>query len=315
MTSPVRGDPGFGGVSRLTCEQSIETDTPVAADLELSIIIPALDAAETIGAQLDALVSQAWPGDGEILVADNGSTDGTSEVAGRCGTDARPVRVIDASCAAGAGGARNVAAASARGHKLLFCDADDIVGERWVAAHCTALAADVVSTGPLRVDELNDAAVIRAHGTSHLAGPGSFHGLFEFAPSSNLGVNAPAFREVGGFDESLRTGEDVELCHRLGLPIAWNDNASVSYRYRATTADRWHQGIAYGEFTPLMMSRLSRDGVPGLPPRFAGLRQWAWLIRRLPALRSAGGRQKWIWVAAQRAGRLRGSFRARSLWL
>ncbi len=282
---------------------------------ELSIIVPALDAAETIGAQLHALVDQAWPTAGEILVADNGSTDATAEIARRCGTESRPVRVIDASHATGAGAARNIAAKSARGAKLLFCDADDVVGDRWVAAHWAALASDVVSTGPLRVDELNDTAVADAHGRSHLVGPASFHGLFEFAPSSNMGVNAFAFQEVGGFDESLGTGEDIELCHRLERPLAWNDDASVAYRYRAATADRWRQGMAYGAFTPLMMSRLARSGVAGLPSRFAGLRQWAWLLRRLPELRSPAGRQRWIWVAAQRIGRLRGSARARSVWL
>src|ERR671919_3057602 len=48
--------------------------------MKLSVVIPCLNAAETIGVQLDALRRQKWSERWEVIIADNGSTDATVSV-------------------------------------------------------------------------------------------------------------------------------------------------------------------------------------------------------------------------------------------
>ncbi|MBF2059991.1 glycosyltransferase family 2 protein, partial [Fischerella thermalis] len=43
--------------------------------MKVSVIIPCLNAAETIGVQLEALANQQWSQPWEVIIADNGSTD------------------------------------------------------------------------------------------------------------------------------------------------------------------------------------------------------------------------------------------------
>ncbi|MFA7097562.1 MAG: glycosyltransferase, partial [Gammaproteobacteria bacterium] len=65
--------------------------------VKLSVIIPCLNAERTIGEQLAALAGQRWPERWEVIVADNGSTDGTLAVV-RSFADRLPgLRVVDAS--------------------------------------------------------------------------------------------------------------------------------------------------------------------------------------------------------------------------
>ncbi|VEJ28812.1 Hyaluronan synthase [Rothia dentocariosa] len=103
---------------------------PVAA----SVIIPVYNGANYITQQLDALAAQTGNPSFEVLICDNGSTDGTRAVVE--GYNAPyPLRVIDASQRGGASHARNMGAVQAAGDILIFCDGDDLVEPDWVASH------------------------------------------------------------------------------------------------------------------------------------------------------------------------------------
>ncbi len=58
-----------------------EAGPPPFAIERVSVIIPCLNAAATLGAQLEALSRQTWRGNVEVLVGDNGTTDGSVELA------------------------------------------------------------------------------------------------------------------------------------------------------------------------------------------------------------------------------------------
>ena len=116
--------------------------------MRTSVIIPVLNGAATIGAQLDALAAQTAM-DFELIIADNGSNDGTYDVVARSADRFERVEFVYAADVAGAAAARNIGASAAAGEILLFCDADDLVGPEWVAAHRATLASAAASTGPL----------------------------------------------------------------------------------------------------------------------------------------------------------------------
>src|SRR5689334_3089365 len=110
--------------------------------MELSIVLPCLDEAETLGTCLDkAFASLATLGiAGEVIVADNGSTDGSREIAAARGARVVPVE------RRGYGAALRGGIAAAGGEFVLMADADDSYALDDIGGFVTALrdGADLV---------------------------------------------------------------------------------------------------------------------------------------------------------------------------
>jgi glycosyltransferase involved in cell wall biosynthesis len=88
--------------------------------VRVTTVIPAYNSARVIGRAIDSALRQSTP-PFEIIVVDDGSTDGTGAVAAAYGP---PVRVLQ-QANAGAAAARNAGVAQARGDLIAFLDADD----------------------------------------------------------------------------------------------------------------------------------------------------------------------------------------------
>ena len=173
----------------------------------LSIVIPAHDEAPVIAATLDALADAIGAVDGEVevIVVDDASTDATAAIAR--GHGARVVQVDVRHIA----GARNAGAASARGDRLLFVDADTLVDRKAIAAAMLALDAGAVGGGtavrfmrplPLHVRLAESASIVLFR-------------LFRVTPGCFIFCTREAFAAAGGFDEGLYVAEDVAFGRAL----------------------------------------------------------------------------------------------------
>lgn len=215
---------------------------------EVSVVIPAFNAEQTLGEQLAALSRQAVPFRWEILVCDNGSRDGTVRIVREWQGRLSQLKLVDASARRGPGAARNIGAASAKASLLFFCDADDVVADDWVhEMHQALQKADFVAGGR-RYSLLNS----KASGPADWEAPlftKPFLPQLPAATSSNLGVRTAVFRGVGGFDELLQTAEDIDLCWRIqldGHPLEGRPEAIVHIRRRGNLAAVFRQAYAYG---------------------------------------------------------------------
>jgi glycosyltransferase involved in cell wall biosynthesis len=280
----------------------------------LSVVIPVHDSASTLGAQLEALATQDFDGEWELVVADNGSTDASAEVARRYTGRIPGLRVVDASGRPGPSAARNIGAAAARGAAFAFCDADDVVAPGWLGAVAAGLAEHEFVTGPLEWQRLDPYG---RQSTPGLMSLDPWLGFKPVAPAPNFGITRAAFTRVGGFDERLRFGEEIDLSWRLqlaGCELHFEPEALVHYRLRSSPREVWRQRVRWGMSEVASYKRFRRWGVPREPISDV-LTDYLGLARRVRALRSANGRWRWLRDAGRRWGHIRGSIRYGVLFL
>ncbi|MDW3178159.1 MAG: glycosyltransferase [Acidimicrobiia bacterium] len=282
-----------------------------------SIVIPCYNSAGTLMAQLDQLLPQIAASQAELVLVDNNSTDGTARLIDQV-AQREDVVAVQATARQGASHARNVGVSVARSDRLLFCDADDVVSERWVESLVDSLERHSVVTGPLDVTSVNASDVAKSRAGSHAADrPASFYGLFPIAHGGNMAVTRRAWEEVGPLDESLDAIEDMEWSLRAtvaGHTVAHAPRATVGYRYRTEAVELWRQGLRYGQHRPIV-ARMTYERLGIRPSRLSGIRSWAWLACNLGRARTSHGRAQLAWVAGNRIGNLVGSTRARFLVL
>jgi len=281
----------------------------------LSVVIPCRNAEATLGAQLAALAAQRWEGEWEVIVADNGSTDGSRALAESFRPRLPRLQVIAAGGRGGPGHARNRGAAAARGEALLFCDADDEVAPEWLAALGRALARHDFVASRYEFAKLNPAWVTRARPESQGAGlnPYTYPPFLPHAGGGGLGVKAALHRAVGGFDETMPVLEDTDYCWRLqlaGTPLVFVPEAVVHVRSRGDLRGMFRQNLVFGAGNVAIYKKYRPLGMPRLGPG-PGLLRWLKLLLTAPRLATPAGRAAWLAQLGWRLGRLRGCLKHR----
>ncbi len=209
---------------------------------DLSVIIPTYNGGAVLRRALEALRAQdAPPGQFEIIVVDDGSTDGSID--GLTAPTGSPAVHLIRQANRGRAAARNRGAAEARGRVLLFLDADIWATAGLVSAHLRHHAGmrqlgvqgrslthpESLTTMFMRAcNVIPDLTIRRREGLS------PYHVI-----TRNFSIDAEAFRRAGGFDEEF-TGygwEDIELAFRLvrsGIALRYDPDA-LAYHYHIQT--------------------------------------------------------------------------------
>jgi hypothetical protein len=199
--------------------------------VRFSVIIPAFNAAATLARAIDSVRAQSWPAH-EIIVVDDGSSDGTAEIARQYGEAVRLIQQPNS----GVSVARNAGAAAATGDWLAFLDADDWYVPDRIKLHAEWIAEDPTLDFLTGDYEYRDAA---GHllGTS-MAQHASGRMLLEqaagaercvmisheqiaafvadhFGDTHTLSVPRARFVELGGYPTGFKVCEDVHFLTRL----------------------------------------------------------------------------------------------------
>ena len=175
--------------------------------MKLTIIVPAFNEEAYLAPTLRSIRSAAeelrgQPGvNVDIIVVDNASEDGTAAVARDLGATVlhEPVQ--------GIARARNAGARRAPGDVLVFFDADVVVPRTLLVALCKAMRDPACIGGGVDVDYRPQRLSVRLYlRVWRLLGrlTGMVQGAAQFCRKD-------AFEEVGGYDESVWIGEDVDF--------------------------------------------------------------------------------------------------------
>jgi glycosyltransferase involved in cell wall biosynthesis len=282
----------------------------------MSVIIPARNAAATIGEQLAALAKQTYDGEWDLIVVDNDSTDDTRRRVEQADPSS-PLRLIGER-QRGTNRARNAGAAAAKGDFLLFVDADDVVAPTWLEEMArAAVEADAVC-GTLDRTRFTPPRYT-APGRGITTGLTPWSRFLPFAPGANFGVRASAFDALGGFDPSYsHGGDDVEFSWRLqlkGYTISFVPEAVVYYRERDGLREIARQFVHYGRQDPHLYRDFREFGVPPISVAQT-ISSYGYLLVHAPRFWSTPhGRRQWVRSAARRLGRVRGSIEWRTRYL
>jgi glycosyltransferase involved in cell wall biosynthesis len=236
--------------------------------MAFSIVIPVWNKRDAVAATIASVLDQSWR-DFELIIVDDGSTDGSMEAIEHF-DDPRIRRIGQAN--AGAGAARNRGIEESRSDWIAFLDADDL----WSPDHLAELDR-------LRV-EYPQAGLI---GTAYAGGPGDDGNLSLLPGDTSIGtidyftrrgrgeklfcassaaIPRRSYAELGGF---LRcpTGEDSEYWARIALDrtVAFSGRATATYRKaktglsaRAAATGRGTSLQHAGELAPVVALLMAR---------------------------------------------------------
>ena len=245
----------------------------------ISVVIPSWNAAATLPATLESVLTQDHP-DFEVIVVDDGSTDDTPAVlaawSAKYDGQVRCQRIANSG---GPARPRNVGIGLARNDLVALFDSDDLMEPGKLAAQASVFAthdrAQLCFTDFMVIDEqghvlqecmLDDYQAFREHlhpvsGDEHdlppaalFAGPPLHHALIHanFIGTSSVVARRELLSFEGGFDEQLANGDDIEMWFKLarsGAVFAFLD--VIGHRYRKTaggiSARGWRRLAAVAE--------------------------------------------------------------------
>jgi len=214
--------------------------------VEISVVIPTFNSRDVLRRTIEALTQQTLPHDAyEVVIADDGSTDGTAEMVADAARGPVAVRYV-AQPNRGRSAARNLGARTARGRILLFIDADIWAASTLLAAHHAHYPPAVRRLGVQgRSLTHPDARVTPFMRAREITPDLSVRRRHALAPvhiiTRNFSVLRSEFEAIGGFDEGF-TGygwEDIELAMRLaarGVTFDYDPNA-LGYHYHVETLE------------------------------------------------------------------------------
>lgn len=172
----------------------------------ISVIVPCYNNAKYVAEALASVLTQSVP-TGEIILVDDGSTDGSADVAAGVSPHIHIIQQPNG----GIGSARNTGLAKATGDFIAFLDADDIWPERSLESRLTCLQDGGFDCVFGRLENFISPDV-----PAEKAGSLSFPtGEHQARFASSMLVMRDVMHKVGGFDEQLRVGEMFDFLGRL----------------------------------------------------------------------------------------------------
>ena len=217
---------------------------------QVSVVIPTYNYGRFIAEAIESVLGQTLP-PADIVVVNDGSTDGTEEVVLGFGGRVKYIRQENR----GVSEARNRGVAETTGELIAFLDADDTWERTKLEKQVERFAADeeigLVHCGMREFDSTSGETI-----ALHLDGGEEgiaenlllWDGPVVVGPGGTIMVRRTAFEEAGGFDSRLKCGEDWDLCYRIArrYKVGFVSEPLVNYRSHGGAAHRNVENMELG---------------------------------------------------------------------
>jgi glycosyltransferase AglI len=228
----------------------------------ISVIVPVYNDPQGLTDTLDSIVKQDFPHSSfEVIVADNGSADGTQKVAQMfADKHADIVRVVIEDTVPGSYAARNKGIEVSSGEIVAFVDADMSVPPDWLSRigqhfandNCDYLGARVhlYSTRHTMAALFNIVTGFRV---------GEVLEESHYAPTCCLTVRRSVFEKIGTFDLRLQSGGDTEFGQRAwkaGFQLNYAPDIIMRHPARSTLRALMKKSFRFGYHARARMARL-----------------------------------------------------------
>ncbi len=238
----------------------------------VSYVMPVLNEAAYVESAVASILAQDYPADTEIVLALGPSTDETDKIVARMQRSEPRIQTVQ-NPGTDIPIGLNAAIRASRHPVIVRVDAHTELP----AGYTRRAVATLLEQGAANVGGIMravgrpglQAAVARAYNSPLGLGGGAYHAVDEPAgpaESAYLGVmRAEALRAIGGFDETLRRGEDWELNHRFreaGYVVWLDPSLQVNYWPRSTWPALLRQFFATGIWRGELVRRLHRRNSP-----------------------------------------------------
>jgi glycosyltransferase involved in cell wall biosynthesis len=181
----------------------------------VSVLIPCYNAEPFLGEAIESVLSQSFPPE-EVIVIDDGSTDGSPSVASSFG---RRVRLISVTHA-GAAGARNAGLLAAQEEFVAWLDADDVWAPHKLEYQLPKMEDARVGLVYSQIQHIMTNTKDDDAWPTDLPHGNIFERLYlqrNFIATSSVVVRRRALIDAGGFDQSVAPAEDVDAWLRVAL--------------------------------------------------------------------------------------------------
>jgi len=198
--------------------------TPLQCSFSICALIPTFNRAAVVGRAIESVLAQTRAAD-EIIVVDDGSSDGTRDVLAAYGDRIKVVQKVNG----GVSSARNAGVERSRARFVAFLDSDDV----WAASHLATIERAIGETAEEAALYFSDIRLPPAQGGTSVWAQIRFaiEGSWELRPPGcdwlflprqpmlipASVVSREAYLGVGGCDEGLTAREDTHLFFKLGV--------------------------------------------------------------------------------------------------
>lgn len=265
----------------------------------VSVVVTVRDQADHLARCLDALDALSYP-TYEVVVVDDGSTDGSASVARSHSLAARGrVRVVavgSPDAPLGIGASRDAGAAAASHDVVAFTDADCRPRPSWLAALVPSLAYHDVVGG--RIRPLGRGSVARYEGAHSSLDMGPRPARVDrssstpYLPTANLVCRRSVVTDVGFPDRNV--AEDVGFCWDAcdrGYDVVYAATGTVDHDYEADARRLAERRVSYGGSEALLAASYGHPGSVTLP-LLSGSG-----VALAAALAAVGAPRSWLFVA------------------
>jgi glycosyltransferase involved in cell wall biosynthesis len=281
----------------------------------ISVVIPTKNRLTLLRRQIDAVLSQPFDRQLEIVVVDNGSDDETLTALTEMSQVDRRIRVVSATDMSDAAYARNVGAEMARAARLAFVDDDDIVGANWLQEIYSALDHYPLVAPRIDYDLLNSPQVTDGWPKTQATGLLPRDGLL--ISTGHVGIRSDLWRRLGGQRTGMITGEDADLSHRaardLGIQPFYAASAVYHRLLPTTLRGSFRQGRRDGRGAVQRAVLDEKRRIHQRSSLVGALSAYWWLISRSPLALVGRRRFLWVMLLGDRVGRLEQCIRMRAV--